>query len=442
MRQVAIVALLFVLCAPGAAAAMPIWPNLLTATTISSSQVQLSWDHIANEYGYYAIYRQVLPSTGACTPPDDIRPIAGATIIARVETPSGPPSIKKYMDNSLESDTSYCYAIWFFVGRSQERDEHTGVFGPSIATTYPSVVTAPTSTPTVTPTPTRTPTVTGTPPATGTPAPYYPATIAPPELQTLSDQCVVLDYHFMATSNRPWNKSPGALWTYSRWNLPPSESINQVFAFPSAGQYLMNIRASAPITSALVAVTLFSDTYSIAITRTSMASYAITVTVPSTESAFLRITAPTDSNITLDQVCLIDMSNVSAQALMLGGAAGNLGLGDLVDWFTPLELRQMFSNPFAGWNWDVTMSLVARIAMTLMVLTMPNLMQTYFAARIGMLALSWFFGFVAKRIGHPLPGGESSVVVLGRNTGIKVPKLPSLGPSGMRGGRSRRGRGI
>jgi len=450
MRQITIIALIFSLCVSGVAFAMPLQQSNLSATPISPSQVSLVWYHQLLSSGAYAIYRETLSASGTCGLSMPIE-----NIIATLESTAGIVT-HQYTDNYLTTGISYCYLVRFqshIAGHSNE----TVTWGPSVAT--PLQRPTPTATSTRTPTPTSTPTVTGTPIATSTPAPYIPATIAPPELQTLSNQCVVSDYHFM-TPSQMWNKSAGAHWTYSRWVLSSTESINQVVSFPSAGQYVMSIRASSSITPALISVSVFSNTYGVYTTRTGMTSYAITVTVPNTDTGLVQITAPTNSGLTLDRVCLIEINDARAHGLMAeGGAfavvdpAGNLDLSDFIDWFVPLELTPMFSNPFVGWDWNVTMSLVARLAMTLMVIMLPDLMRYYFAARIGLLAALWFFSFVAKRIGHPLPGGEAPVTIFWqKNWSLTIPKhLPSLGPSVLRGGvgpsilrsgRGRRGRGI
>jgi len=107
-------------------------------------------------------------------------------------------------------------------------------------------------------------------------------------------------------------------------------------------------------------------------------------------------------------------------------------------YFTPITLTQQFTLPLA---FSPIYPIAGPIAATLITLITPNVMQYYFAFRIALLAAFWLFSFVSKKIGRPLPGGESPIVVMGRNTGLTVPKkLPSIGPSILRGGR--RGRGI
>ena len=106
-------------------------------------------------------------------------------------------------------------------------------------------------------------------------------------------------------------------------------------------------------------------------------------------------------------------------------------------YFTPFTLTQQFTLPVA---FAPIYPIAGPVAATLITMITPRVMEYYFAFRIAMLAATWLFGFVAKKIGRPLAGGETPIVVMGRNTGLTVPKrLPSLGPSILRG---RRGRGI
>jgi len=108
-------------------------------------------------------------------------------------------------------------------------------------------------------------------------------------------------------------------------------------------------------------------------------------------------------------------------------------------YFTPFTLTQQFTMPM---SFAQIYPMAGQVSATMVTMITPRVMGFYFAVRISMLAATWLFGFVAKKIGRPLAGGETPIVVMGRNTGLTVPKrLPSLEPSVMRGGR-RRGRGI
>jgi hypothetical protein len=399
----------------------------LTLTTLSPYNVVLQWNGTASDGWRYYILRKA-PSSGACS--------SNVTDYTSIAFMNYEPGAASYMDYGLEPLTQYCYMVMML---------NTGyypsvLFGPAIATTFSLTPTAtPTLMPTLTPTPTQTPTPTGTITTTSTPVPYIPATIAPPTLQSVGNQCIVPDYHFTMMRDSPWNTSPGATWSYSKYTLSQTESINQIIGFPATGEYMASIRASSPVTPAQFSLSIGSETYNISTTKTIMTAYPVTFTIQNTDSVIIRITAPSNTNLVVDRICIVSTEMAQAQGFgSFTDPAGNLGLVDFVGWFTPLELRSMFANPFQ-WNWDEAMGLVAQIATTLMIIAMPNILQYYFAGRVAMLAMAWFFGFVMKRIGHPVKGGETQVVVLGRGTGVYVPKhLPSLGPRVLRGGRSRR----
>jgi hypothetical protein len=107
-------------------------------------------------------------------------------------------------------------------------------------------------------------------------------------------------------------------------------------------------------------------------------------------------------------------------------------------YFVPITLTQQFTLPVA---FAPIYPIAGPIAATLITIITPRVMAYYFAFRIALLAALWLFGFVAKKIGRPLPGGERSVVIVPGMRANVPTRLPSLGPSVLRGGRGR-GRGI
>ena len=107
-------------------------------------------------------------------------------------------------------------------------------------------------------------------------------------------------------------------------------------------------------------------------------------------------------------------------------------------YFMPITLTQQFTLPVA---FSQIYPIAGPVAATLITMITPRVMAYWFAGRIALLAALWMFGFVAKKIGRPLPGGEQSVVFV-PGTRVNIPKrLPSLGQSVLRGGR-RQGRGL
>ena len=115
-----------------------------------------------------------------------------------------------------------------------------------------------------------------------------------------------------------------------------------------------------------------------------------------------------------------------------------LPISGFTSYFAPLSLTEKFTlsvpltQIFTGGG---------PVAATIVSLVMQKqIVTTYIAVRLGLLAFIFIIDFTMTKIGRPLPRG-SEVVIAGRHTGYKVPKLPALGP-GIGGGGRRRGRGI
>jgi len=108
-------------------------------------------------------------------------------------------------------------------------------------------------------------------------------------------------------------------------------------------------------------------------------------------------------------------------------------ISSLTSYFQPITLHQVFDPVvFHSAFTDAFFGSVGQIMATLWSIATPQILGTYVAIRVGILAYMFMAGFVMKRIGVPMR--ESSVTVMGVKTSF--PKLPSgLGPSVLRRGK-------
>ena len=112
-----------------------------------------------------------------------------------------------------------------------------------------------------------------------------------------------------------------------------------------------------------------------------------------------------------------------------------LPITDFMSYFAPLSLTEKFTLPV---SLNPIYPIIGPIAATVVSLVMQKqIITTYISVRLGLLAFMFIIDFIMTKIGRPLPRGNE-VVIAGRHTGYKVPKLPSLGPG--IGGGGRRGR--
>jgi hypothetical protein len=284
---------------------------------------------------------------------------------------------------------------------------------------------AQTATPTVTLTPYGTPYYTPTPTPTATPQPAY----------------IVNDPNFMQ-SNTYWQPSGSTVeWSPGRWQIPSGGSISQTISYITSTQtYTITVRAGAPTTSTLQLYVGGALIETFTITKPQLSTYQVkqSVSVP-TE---IKVKA-SSGTVNVGHVALVPPAGYGPMGYGYEQGLGNaspVDIGGMVEWFTPIQLVPKFTGEFAL-DWNTTMRRVAQIAATFLQIATPQVINYYIAARIAIMATLWFFGWVMAKIGKPIPPSNSSVVILGRDTGYRAPNfgaLPKLPPSGLgRGGRRR-----
>jgi hypothetical protein len=290
--------------------------------------------------------------------------------------------------------------------------------------------------------------------------PAHAQTATPPPTPTATPipDYIVRDYHFIypqtSVTDTQWTPAGGAAWGFSKWTVPVSGTISQ-YVDPAelAGThpFSVTVRARASITSTF-RITTGSIQQTFTITRIgSLArtyAYAAEFALPST----VVVETLSGGPIVFDSVGLEAQDIVTPVSAADAWEHGmvqphSLGLSDFVDWFTPIELHQVFVwDTSADWFYWFT-TYTGPVAATMMKFMTPRIIHMYIAFRIVLMCVLWFIGFVMQKIGKPIPPASDAHVINigGANLGYSRYNwsgLPKLGPpSGIRigGGRRRRG---
>lgn len=304
--------------------------------------------------------------------------------------------------------------------------------GASVAyaqTATPTATVTPTASTTPTATVTRTPTSTTTSTPTATPTPF----------------AILKDPSFIVPDGQDWTTSSrDVTWAYSRYTIPSGQSISQTVTYlTGTHEYSVTVRAMAATTSTMSVYVAGALLHTFTVSQSHfMRSYVVSSSVTFPTAVMLRSnTGP----IVVDQISLEHSGGGMGGMRFVQGESGEglpyvnpnpLSIGDFQSYWEPIDLQPMFSGSYFEVDWLTYMQPVGRVAATLLYIATPQIITYWFSGRVVIMCVLWLMGFVMQKIGKPIPTTDSSAIVIGQ-TAYKRYKLPSLGPSVLRGGRRR-----